>query len=154
TVFVANPNWWDKPSGNVTTVTFTPITSPATRVAALLGGQVDLMEPVPVQDIPRIKAAQGFKIMEGPEFRTLLFAMDVFRDELPDSSVKGKNPFKDKRVRQAMSKAIDENAIIRVVMQGAATPAGLLVGPGVQGFDEKLNVRPAVDIDGAKKLMA
>ncbi|TQI65283.1 peptide/nickel transport system substrate-binding protein [Bosea sp. AK1] len=154
TVFAANADWWDKHTGNVSRIVFTPITSPATRVAALVGGQVDLIEPVPVQDLQRLKHTADVKLLEGAELRTILVAFDVKRDELPDSSVKGKNPLKDKRVRQAIAKAIDEPAIVKVVMQGAATPTALLVGPGLQGYSEAQNVRAKVDLEGARKLLA
>ena len=90
------------------------------------------MEPVPVQDIERIKAAPNLKVLQGPELRTIFLGMDQKRDELQFSSVKGKNPFKDKRVRQAFYQAIDIEGIKRTVMRGASTPTALMVGPGSQ----------------------
>ena len=90
---------------------FTPIGNDATRVAALVSGEIDMMEPVPVQDIARRQAHPNLKIMQGPELRTIFLGMDQTRDELLYSSVKGKNPFKDKRVRQAFYQAIDIEAI-------------------------------------------
>ena len=114
TVFVRNGNYWGKIEGNVQEVIFTPIGNDATRVAALLSGEVDVMEPVPVQDIDRVNAsanAQGACV--GPELRTIFLGMDQKRDELLYSSVKGKNPFKDKRVRQAFYQAIDIEGIKR-----------------------------------------
>src|SRR5262249_43315008 len=74
--------------------------------------------------------------------------------ELLESNVKGKNPFKDKRVRQAFYQAIDENAIVAKVMRGDAKATALMVGPGVNGFDESLNKRAPYDVNAAKKLLA
>ena len=90
------------------------------------------MEPVPLQDVERVKAAGNLTVLQGPELRTIFLGMDQKRDELLFSSVKGKNPFKDKRVRQAFYQAIDIEAIKSRVMRGAATPTALMVGPGVQ----------------------
>ena len=102
TVLVRNFNYWGKVDGNVDEVVFTPIGNDATRVAALLSGEIDVMEPVPLQDVERIKAAGNFNVLQGPELRTIFLGMDQKRDELLFSSVKGKNPFKDVRVRQRL----------------------------------------------------
>jgi peptide/nickel transport system substrate-binding protein len=154
TTFVRNGNYWGKIDGNVQEVVFTPIGNDATRVAALLSGEVDVMEPVPVQDIERVNGSANAKVMAGPELRTIFLGMDQKRDELLYSSVKGKNPFKDKRVRQAFYQAIDIDGIQKTVMRGASKPTNLMVGPGINGFVPDLNKRLAYDPDGAKKLLA
>jgi peptide/nickel transport system substrate-binding protein len=154
TSFVRNGNYWGKIEGNVVNVEFTPIGNDATRVAALLSGQVDVIEPVPLQDVARINAGGKSKVMQAPELRTIFLGMDQKRDELLYSSVKGKNPFKDKRVRQAFYQAIDINGIQRTVMRGASNPTALMVGPGINGFDAALNKRLPFDIEAAKKLLA
>ena len=154
TVFVRNARYWGKIEGNVDEVVFTPISADATRVAALLSGDVDLMEPVPLQDVERLKADAKVKVMQGPELRTIFLGMDQKRDELQSSNVKGKNPFKDKRVRQALYQAIDVEAIKTRVMRGAATPTALMVAPGVNGFVADMNKRLPFDPEAAKKLLA
>ena len=154
TVFVVNPNYWTKIESNVTEAVFTPIGNAATRVAALISGDIDMMEPVPLQDIDRISANPSLKLLQGPELRTIFLGMDQSRDELLYSSVKGKNPFKDKRVRQAFYQAIDENAIAKTVMRGAATPTALMVAPGINGFVKEQNARLPYDTATAKKLLA
>jgi peptide/nickel transport system substrate-binding protein len=154
TVLVLNTGYWDKLETNVTEVVFTPIGNASTRVAALLSGEVDMMEPVPVQDIARITASQTATTLQGPELRTIFLGMDQKRDELLFSNVKGKNPFKDKRVRQAFYQAIDIEAIKTQVMRGAATPAALMEAPGVAGFPADLNKRLPYDVEGARKLLA
>jgi peptide/nickel transport system substrate-binding protein len=100
TVFKANPNWWRKPEHNLKEIVFTPIGSDATRVAALLSGEVDVIEPVPIQDIARVDSSPNAQVQKGPELRTIFLGMDQVRDELLYSNVKGKNPFKDIRVRE------------------------------------------------------
>jgi len=153
TVLVRNLNYWGKFEGNVDEVVFTPINNQATMVAALLSGEIDVMEPVPLQDVPRIKSA-GFSVLQGPELRTIFLGMDQKRDELLFSSVKGKNPFKDKRVRQAFYQAIDIEAIKSRVMRNAATPTAEMVGPGVRGFQPDMNKRLPYDPEASKKLLA
>ena len=153
TTFVRNGNYWGKIEGNVINVEYTPIGNDSTRVAALLSGQVDVIEPVPLQDVARINAGGKSKVMQGPELRTIFLGMDQKRDELLFSNVKGKNPFKDKRVRQAFYQAIDINGIQRTVMRGASRPTGLLVGPGINGFDESMNTRLPHDPEASKKLL-
>ena len=133
---------------------FTPIASPATRVAALLSGEIDVMEPVPVQDIARVNSNASTRAITGPELRTIFLGMDQKRDELLFSSVKGKNPFKDKRVRQAFYQAIDIEGIKKTVMRDASRPTALMVGPGINGWSAEQDKRPPYDVEAAKKLMA
>jgi peptide/nickel transport system substrate-binding protein len=153
TTFVRNGTYWGKIEGNAQEVVFTPIGNDATRVAALLSGEVDVMEPVPVQDIERVNANAATKVLVGPEMRTVFLGMDQKRDELLYSNVKGKNPFKDKRVRQAFYQAIDIDGIKKTVMRGASSPTALLIGPGINGFQAEQNKRLPYDPEAAKKLM-
>ncbi len=153
TVFKANTAWWQKPEHNLTEIVFTPIASNATRVAALLSGEVDVIEPVPIQDIERVKASGNADALTGPELRTIFLGFDQIRDELLESNVKGKNPFKDKRVRQAFYQAIDIEAIKSRVMRGLATPSALMIAPELVPWSKDF-VRPKFDPDGAKKLLA
>ncbi|MEO8039341.1 MAG: ABC transporter substrate-binding protein [Betaproteobacteria bacterium] len=154
TVFVVNPGWWGKPEHNLTEAIFTPIANDATRVAALITGEIDMMDPVPLQDVPRLRSSPTLKVLQSPELRTIFLGMDQKRDELLYSSVKGKNPFKDLRVRQAFYQAIDIEAIRTRIMRGVATPTGLMVAPNVQGFAPELNKRLPYDVAGARKLLA
>ena len=153
TVIVKSFTWWGKAEGNIDEVVFTPIGNDATRVAALLSGETDLMEPVPLQDVERLKGS-GFTVLQGPELRTIFLGMDQKRDELLYSNIKGKNPFKDVRVRRAVYLAIDEETIKARVMRGAALPTALMVGAAVRGFQADMNKRPAYDAEAAKKLLA
>ena len=154
TVLVPNPGWWDKAQHNLTEVTFFRIANDATRVAALLSGEVDFVYTVPPQDMPRIGNTQGLKLVQGPELRTIYLGFDQARAELQDSSVKGKNPFKDRRVRQAFYQAIDMEAIRTRVMRGQANVSALMMGPGVNGFSDAQNKRFPFDVEAGKKLLA
>jgi peptide/nickel transport system substrate-binding protein len=154
TVLTRYAGYWAPLPTNVTEVVFTPIGNDATRVAALLSGEIDLMEPVPLQDIGRLKANPALKVMQGPELRTIFLGMDQQRDELLYSDVKGRNPFKDRRVRQAFYQAIDIDAIRTRVMRGAATPAALMLGAGVNGYPADLDRRLPYDPAAAKRLLA
>ena len=152
TVFKVNPNWWGKPEHNLKEIIFTPIGSDATRVAALLSGEVDIIEPVPIQDIQRVNSSGIAKVLTGPELRTIFLGMDQTRDELLYSNVKGKNPFKDVRVREAFYKAIDIEAIKSRVMRGLSTPSALMIAPELYPLSKDFT-RPKSDPDGAKKLL-
>ncbi|HSI55725.1 MAG: ABC transporter substrate-binding protein [Ramlibacter sp.] len=154
TTFVRNGNYWGKVEGNVDEVVFNVIGNDATRVAALISGEVDLMEPVPVQDVDRLKADPKLKVLQGPELRVIFLGMDQKRDELLFSSVKGKNPFKDKRVRQAFYQAIDIEGIKRSVMRGASSPIAQMFPKEVNGFAPQLEKRLPFDVEASKKLLA
>jgi peptide/nickel transport system substrate-binding protein len=153
TVFKPNPNWWGKPEHNLTEVIFTTIKSDATRVAALLSGEIDMMDPVPPQDVERIKANAGTDVLIGPELRTIFLNMDQMRDELLYSNVKGKNPFKDARVRKAFYQAIDIETIKTKVMRGMSVPSALLISPLLYARAGEFKRHP-YDVEAAKKLLA
>jgi peptide/nickel transport system substrate-binding protein len=153
-VLVRNPHYWGKTESNVTEIVYTPIKAEATRVAALLSGEVDfVLDPSP-QDLARLRANPNLKVIDGVENRTIFFGMDQHRDELPGSNIKGKNPLKDVRVRRALYQAIDSDALHRVTMRGLSQPTGTLVAPQVAGWKESLHKRLPFDQAGAKKLLA
>lgn len=149
-----NPAWWDKPEHNLTEVTFNVISNAATRVAALLSGDVDMIYTVPPQDMDRLSRTAGIKVLSTPELRTIFLGFDVSRPELLKSDVKGKNPFQDRRVRQAFYQAIDIQAIKQRVMRNQSRPTGLMYGPGINGWTEASDTRLPLDPEGAKKLLA
>ncbi|MBX3619275.1 MAG: ABC transporter substrate-binding protein [Rhizobacter sp.] len=155
TVYKRNPAWWGSFDGNVQEVVYTPIKSDATRVAALISGEIDLvLDPAP-QDLPRLRNTAGVKVIDGPENRIVFIGMDQARDELLYSSVKGKNPFKDQRVRRALYQAIDIETIKTKLMRGQAVPTGAITPSPLGTYnDPALEKRLPYDLDGAKKLMA
>jgi peptide/nickel transport system substrate-binding protein len=154
TVVEKNPLWWDKPEHNLDRVEFNVISSAPTRVAALLSGEMDMIYTVPPQDIARIKQTDGLKLLQTPELRTIYLGFNQTRDELQSSNIKGKNPFKDIRVREAVALAIDEPAIASRVMLGLGHPTWEMWGPGVNGYNAALDVRPKVDPAKSKQLLA
>lgn len=150
----ANPNWWGQRDGNVKEVQYIPIKADATRIAALMSGDVDMVTDLPTPDVARLKQNANLKVMEGHEVRTIYIALDHHNDELQYSDVKGKNPFKDVRVRRALNMAVDAEAIKSRIMRGLSIPAGIMVAPGVNGWTQELDKRYPVDTEGAKKLLA
>jgi peptide/nickel transport system substrate-binding protein len=155
-VLEPNEGWWNQANrtDNVDQAIFTPISNDATRVAALLSGEIDLMYPVPLQDIRRLQSDPNVEVVEGPELRTIFLGMDQWRDEALDMPGSGKNPFLDQQVREAFAHAIDLDAIQRVVMRGASTPTGLMIAPGINGFQEDMNEPYAYDPDRSKELLS
>ncbi len=153
TVFTVNPKWWGTRLGDFDEVVYTPIKTDSTRIAALISGEVDFVLDPPVQDIARLKENKDLKVVEGNEYRTIFLCMDEGRDELLYGS-KGRNPFKDLRVRQAMLLTIDSDAIHRQIMRGLSLPTMSMIAPQVRGYSKDLEKRPAPDVGKAVKLMA
>src|SRR3954453_8311427 len=153
-VFEANKGWWGKLDGNATEVVYTPIKSDATRVSALLSGEVDLVTDLPTQDVEGLRKESALKILDGHEVRTIFIGLDQHNDELKYANVKGKNPFKDLRVRKALNMAVDREAIRKVTMRGPSIPAGIMIAPGVHGHSKDIDLVPRFDPAAAKKLLA
>ncbi|WP_346907320.1 ABC transporter substrate-binding protein [uncultured Roseibium sp.] len=153
TVYEKFDGWWDTPTHNLDTVEFTPIGSDATRVAALLSGELDMVYPIPVQDVKRVESNPGTRALIGPELRTIFLGMDQMRDELLYSNVKGKNPFKDVRVRKAFYQAIDIDAIKAKVMRNLSEPSALMISPFLYARSDEFKRFP-YDPKAAKELLA
>jgi peptide/nickel transport system substrate-binding protein len=156
TVMVRNPNYTGarKVTGNVQEIEFTPIKSDQTRVAALLSGGVDLVQDPAPQDVRRLSENPAVKVVQGMENRVVFFGFDQHRDELLYSNVKGKNPFKDKRVRQAFYQAVDIDAIVKTTMRGQAVATGCNTPSALGCFPEMETRLHKFDIEAAKKLLA
>lgn len=159
TVMARNDAWWGwaQPSSreaNITEIVYRPISSDATRVAALLSGEVDFVLDPPLQDLNRLRAAPNIRVLEGPEVRTIFLSMDLHRDELLYSDVRGRNPLKDLRVRQALYQAIDIQAIHRTTMRGQSVVTGTLFPPQVNGYSAAEDVRLPYDQARARALLA
>ena len=155
TVLEPYDGWWDEVEHNVTRATFTPIGNPATGIAALLSGEIDFIEPIPLQDIPRLKGADGYTVHEGVEARVIMLGFGHDRDALKFSDeTSDTNPFNDVRVRQAIYQAIDVDALVDRVMRGNAAPVSQLVSPAMRGFSDGLADRLPFDPDAAKTLLA
>ena len=155
TTYKRNPNYWGKVEGNVQEVVFTPISNDATRLAALVSGEVDfVLDPAP-RDIPRLRNTAGVKVVDGPENRVVFIGMDQGRDELLYSSVKGKNPFKDVRVRRALYQAIDIETLKNKLMNGQSFPTGAVMPSPLGTYnDPALEQRYPFDLAAARKGLA
>lgn len=155
TVLERNPDYWgmDDFPMDVSEIIFTPIQNASTRVAALLSGEVDFIQDVPVQDLERVAAADGLTVKTAPQNRTIFFGMDQGSDDLDTDNVEGENPLADVRVRRAMNMAINREAITQVVMRGQSQPAGMIAPPFVNGWTEEMDNSVSTDVDAAKALM-
>jgi len=153
TVFKKNGKWWGNVEHNITEIQLLPIKNAATRVAALLSGEIDIVTDAPVQDLARITSSAGHKVESTPQMRTIFLGMDQAADQLRTGNT-GDNPFKKKEVRQALYQAIDIEAIKKKVMRGLSEPAGIITFPGVTGYTKELDKRLPYDVDAAKKLLA
>jgi peptide/nickel transport system substrate-binding protein len=157
TVLKRHPLWWgwaDKRHGNLEQVSWVTIKSDATRLAALASGEVDMVLDPPYQDINRVKADPRLSLMQTADLGQQYLAFDQARDELQDSDVKGKNPFKDIRVRKAVYHAINVPLIIDKVLRGQAVPTGAFLSPRVDGSPPELDQRLPFDPARAKALLA
>lgn len=155
TVMRRNEEYWGKGQVplEITELIYVPIKSDATRVAALLSGEVDFVQDVPVQDIQRLQGDSNLRVAVGPENRSIFLGMNVGDPELKSSNIKGKNPFADKRVRHAINMAVNRQAIQRVVMRGQSIPTGIIAPPGVNGYTKDIDVIPPNDVEKAKAMM-
>ena len=155
TTLSPNANWWDVVDHNITEAVFTPIGNSATGLAALLSGEIDFIQPIPLQDVAQVEGRDGFKVLEGEETRVIMFGFGHEHDALLYSSdVTDVNPFTDPRVRLAAAHAIDIASIDRVLFRGKIEPASQLVPEGISGFSEVNSDRPAFDPERAKALLS
>lgn len=154
TVLVRNPKWWGQFKGNVAEVVYTPIENDSTRSAALIAGDIDFVQDAPPQDLERIAATPGLRLVNGVENRVLFFGFDQWRDELVYSNVRGKNPFKDVRVREAFFRAVNAEALRTSIMRGQSVPTACMAIAAVGCMAQELELRPPPDLERARRLMA
>ncbi|WP_295313727.1 ABC transporter substrate-binding protein [Roseobacter sp.] len=156
TVMTRNDAYWgiDQFPMQVTEIIYTPIQNAATRVAALLSGEVDFLQDMPVQDLDRVNSADGLSVKKAPQNRVIFFGMNQGADDIEADNIDGKNPLADVRVRKAMSMAINRDAIQQVVMRGQSEPAGMIAPPFVNGWNSEMDSSSVTDLDQAKSLMA
>jgi peptide/nickel transport system substrate-binding protein len=155
TTYKRNPNWWGRFDGNVQEIVYTPISNDATRLAALVSGEIDfVLDPAP-RDVARLRNTAGVKVIDGPENRVVFIGMDQHRDELLHGSVKGRNPFKDVRVRRAMYHAVDIETMKTKLMNGQSVPTGGMTPSPLAYFnDPEIERRAPFDLALARRLMA
>jgi peptide/nickel transport system substrate-binding protein len=153
-VMVRNPAWWgaaDHPH-DIDRIVHIWKDDPD-NVAALLEGEIDLLQVPPYWALDQIRRSPGLKLAYRTKLLTMYFGLDQSSAELRSSNVKGRNPFKDRRVRQAMAYAIDIEPILRDLMGDLFIPAGMLVAPGVNGYAPDLDQPPPHDPERAQALL-
>ena len=157
TVLAANPHWWGRQSkhggGNLTEVTYAVIQSDATRMAALATGEADFVIDPPFQDVARLQQDKRLKFASTTDIGTQYLGFDQARAELESSDIKGRNPFRDLRVRRAVYHAIDIDSIVAKVLRGQATPTGSFVSALVVGYLPELDRRLPYDPAAARSLL-
>jgi peptide/nickel transport system substrate-binding protein len=148
-------HWRGKPVWDE--VVMKPIVNPGARVAALLAGDVDVINDVPPIDVPRLSRESRLAVWQGQSARVIFWAMDVFREQTPHATAKDgspiANPLRDPRVRRAIALVLDRNAIVAQIMDGLAVAAHQVVPPGIPGHDPAFRM-PAPDLATARRLMA
>lgn len=156
TVMERNEDYWGRDQFPMaySEIIHTPIQNAATRVAALLSGEINFLQDVPVQDLARVNGADGLVVKTAPQNRVIFFGMNQGADDLEADNIEGKNPLADVRVRRAMSMAINRDAIQQVVMRGQSQPAGMIAPPFVNGWTAEMDGESSTDVEGAKALMA
>ena len=145
--------WWGHFEGNIDQVILKPVSSDPTRLSAILSGKLDVIIPANIQDIPLIQNRKNLEIMQKPSLNTLYLGLNVKSSSLKTSNIQNKNPFQNINVRKAIAHAIDINAIKDKIMRNTSRPAGLLIGPGVQGYKESEDVTDEFSIEKACHLL-
>ncbi len=153
TTLVPFEGWWDTAEHNITSATFTPIQNPATAVAALLSGDVDMINPVPIQDTARLQQTDGVDVLQGIEARVIMLGFDQ-QEGAAESGQGGGDIFLDAKAREAVAKAINVPAILQTIMRGNAEAASQLVSPAMRGFSEAAAAPYGFDADAARALVA
>jgi peptide/nickel transport system substrate-binding protein len=156
-----NDGYWGAQGGKSAAwekVIFRIVPTDPARLAGLLSGELDAIEQIPTADLPRIRRDARLKTVQKVSWRTIFFHLDQYRDRPPGLADKAgrpleRNPFRDLRVRRALSKAVNRPAIAERLMDGAALPASNLVSPPVFGYAPDLEPEP-YDPEGAKRLLA
>jgi peptide/nickel transport system substrate-binding protein len=141
TTFTRFADYWDKDTGNVNEIIFTPISEAPTRVAALLSGDVDFIMPVPPADLERVDKTKGLKLVTMSGSRIITFQLNQKR----------RSEFTNPKVRQAMAYAYNNEGVVEKIMKGFATAAAQNSAKGYQGYNPAL--QPRYDVAKAKELM-
>ncbi len=154
TVLEPHEGWWGEVEHNITRAELTPIQNPATALAALLSGDVDFINPVPIQDVARLQGTPDVKVIQGIEARVIMLGFPHGAEALKYSAeTDDANPFADVRVRRAVAHAVNVPAILQTIMRGNAEAVNQLVSPAMRGYSEGLGTT-SYDPDQARALLA
>lgn len=155
TVLKAYNGYWGKGIFplDITDVVYTPIQSSATRLAAFLSDEVDFIQDIPVQDLAKVAAVDGLKVLTAPQNRVIFLGMNIGDADLSYDNIDGENPFQKREVRQAINIAIDRIAIQKIVMRNQSSPTGIIAPPFVNGWTPEFDLIPEFNLVHAKELM-
>lgn len=153
-VMALNENHWAETPPQVTEIVYLPISDNATRMAALLSGEVDFVQDVPVQDVERLASSDGIHVETGPENRFIYLGMRQGSPLLTSDDAGETSPFDNPLVREAINLAVDRDAIHEVVMRGQSVPTGIANPPFVRGWSEELDAYEPADLERAQQLLA
>jgi peptide/nickel transport system substrate-binding protein len=155
TVLVRNAHWWGlaQHPHNIDRIVQTRVDEPVRGAQLLFAGEIDLLQSPPGDQLEQIAATPGLKVQKAESTHTLYLGFDQASPELRSANVKGRNPFADRRVRQAFYQGIDIGRIVEA-LHGLAMPIGMLIWPKGIGWSEELDRRPAYDPAKAKALLA
>ena len=152
-IFERNPHYWG-PAPAWDRVIYRPISNPAARVAALLAGDVDMVEDPPTDDLERLQKDPKLTVVTKASNRIIYVALDQNGEQTPGiQGTNGKNPLLDKRVREALSLAIDRQALVSRTMSGIGTPAAQLLPYPMFGASKNLVTAAKADPERAKALL-
>lgn len=149
TVLEPFANWWDEAAHNITRAVHKPIKNPATALASLISGAVDFIEPVPIEDVERLRGTVGVKVIEGSAARVIMLGFNHAARALSPGG--DPNPFADRRVRLAVAMTVNVEAITSVIMRGTARPVDHVIDPAASGTRA---ARWPVDPGKARALLA
>lgn len=156
TVMRRNESYWANPQSptEITELTYLPLPNDTERVQALVSGEVDFLQDVPVNELPRLQANKALAVSTGPENRSVFLGLNVSAQSDPRAGSDARNPLSDKRVREAISTAINRQMIQRNVLNGQAIPTGTVAPPSTNGYPRTLDRFPAFDTGRAKALLS
>jgi peptide/nickel transport system substrate-binding protein len=155
TVLVRNPDWWGwaEYQHDIDRIVWTVESDPERRLALLVGGETDFLHDPPLDRLDQLRGAPGIKLARISLLATELLGLDQGSAELRTSDVKGRNPFADHRVRQAVYQGIDIERLI-AKQGGLGEPAGMVAAPGTNGYNPELDRRLPHDPGRARALLS
>src|SRR5262249_31482598 len=124
------------------------------RLMRFRDGEIDFLQDVPLDRVARLRGIPGTKLVQAGSLLTMFLGFDQGSTELHSSDIKGRNPFADRRDRQALYQAINIDKLIKTALGGLAKPVGMMAVPGVNGYDPELDQRLPYDPERAKELLS
>ncbi len=156
TVMRRNDAYWSNAQApvEISELIYRSVPNDTERVQALVSGEVDFLQDVPVNELPRLQANKTLTVNTGPENRSVFLGLNVGTGTMSEVGTESRNPLADRRVREAISTAINRQAIQRGVLLGQAIPTGTVAPSSINGYPRQLDRFPPFDPARAKALLA